>query len=220
MEQRMKILVLSGVKCTKKIWEKIAPFLEHFDTEYIEYSHEVTERIRDVKELTQWVYENCKAKSYEMVIGHSLGGLIALQLCRDYSVSFEKIICLDTNFRPAGEYYRNLMTKANMEQYGPFIQDMFEEESKYYNEKFFEQLHCDFDYTNYINNSTTEIYALYGDRGNPEYDRKIEDLNLEEETLNQLHIRFVENACHMIMIENPEKLETIIKEIIEHGKED
>lgn len=103
----MKILILSGVKCTNQIWEEMKPNLEQYDVEYLEYNHEITQRMKTISELAEWVYKNCSSQSYDVVIGHSLGGLIGLQLSCEYPVSIGKMICLDTNFKPAEAFYRN-----------------------------------------------------------------------------------------------------------------
>lgn len=210
----MKILILSGVKCTNQIWEKMKPYLEQYDAEYIEYDHEITKKASNVSELTAWVYKKCSSQSYDVVIGHSLGGLIGLQLSCDYPVSIGKMICLDTNFRPAEAFYRNLMTEDNMKRYSQFVFDMFEEESKFYLNEFFETLQCEFDYVEYVVNSPAKVYVIYGDRGMPEYDKKLEDLNLDEKTLDKLQILFCKNACHMMMLENSADLNALLNEIM------
>ena len=57
-------------------------------------------------------------------------------------------------------------------------------------------------------------YAIYGDRGMPEYPAKIQDLNLDPQILKQLNLVFIQDSCHMIMVENPEQLSEIIKGIL------
>lgn len=45
-----------------------------------------------------------EGKRYDAIIGHSLGGLIALELAAAYSLPCSRIICLDTNLKPAGTF--------------------------------------------------------------------------------------------------------------------
>ncbi|MGL5086428.1 MAG: hypothetical protein ACRC68_12045 [Clostridium sp.] len=61
---------------------------------------------------------------------------------------------------------------------------------------------------------TQKVYAIYGDRNQPEYTDLINDLNLSNETLSKLELNFINNACHMIMIENPLKLYETIENIL------
>ncbi|MBE5961570.1 MAG: alpha/beta hydrolase [Lachnospiraceae bacterium] len=212
----MKLLMLYGVNCTKDIWNEFSPYLKKYEVDYVEYPHEVTEKANRVDDITKWVYDTYHGQSYDAVIGHSLGGIIALQLASEYNMNFRKIIFLDTNLKPANEFYRNLMTPGHMEQYGKDILPMFQEERKYYTQALFEQLQGEFDYTYYLNNINEKVYGVYGDRNMPEYKNKMEDLNLSDETLGRLELKFISNACHMIMIENPHDLFFTLEPILEN----
>lgn len=210
----MRILLLYGVNCTSKIWDNLRPYLDSYEVDYVEYPHEITQRANDVDTISKWVYETYNGKHYDAVIGHSLGGIVALQLASKYKMKFDKIIYIDTNLRPANEFYRNLMTPEHMNEYGNDILAMFKEESKFYTSNLFKSIQGEFDYTKYLKELTQKVYAIYGDRNRPEYKNKITDLNLSNEVLSKLDLRFINNACHMIMIENPKKLYEMIEEIL------
>lgn len=169
---------------------------------------------KKVDDITQWVYKNYSHQCCDAIIGHSLGGIIALQLIAEYKMKADKIIYLDTNLKPANEFYRNLMTQKNMEKYGNDILQMFSEERKYYTTELLKSIQVDFDYTNLVNKISQDIYAIYGDRGMPDYSSKIQDLNLSDQVLNKLNLMFIHDSCHMIMIENSEQLSEIIKGIL------
>lgn len=53
------------------------------------------------------------------------------------------------------------------------------------------------------------------DRGIPEYPAKIQDLNLSSQALRHLNLVFIQDACHMIMVENPKQLSQVIKDILQ-----
>ena len=95
------------------------------------------------------------------------------------------------------------------------ILEMFQDERKYYTPELFKEIQEDFDYTHYLELLDQKVYAIYGDRNQIEYERKIEDLNLPISVLEKLEIRFVHNACHMIMLENPEGLYAVLKSIFD-----
>ena len=171
----------------------------------MEYPHDMTQKANTIDDITKWVYEEYHNNSYYAVIGHSMGGLIALQLAAQYKMEFEKVIYIDTNLKPAEAFYRNLMTPEHME--------MFREEQKYYAQELMKSIQEDFDYTGYLKEIPHKVYAIYGDRNRPEYKNKISDLNLSDETLEKLELHYVPNACHMIMMENPEGLWEEIKKI-------
>ena len=213
-EQEMRLLMLYGVNCTVEIWNSMKPYLADYEVDYVEYPHEVTASATTVADITRWVYENYSVHSYDAVIGHSLGGVIALQLATDYRMKFDKIIYLDTNLKPAEAFYRNLMMPEHMEKYGEEILKMFEAQRPFYTKELFETIQGEFDYTEYLLNISQKVYAIYGDRGVQDYPGRINDLNLPENVLHKIDFRFIPNACHMMMIENPEGLSKVLKDII------
>ena len=207
--------MLYGVNCTKEIWNKFEPYFMDNEVDYVEYPHEVTQNAIEIEDITKWVYEKKSTESYDAIIGHSLGGIIALQLVSEYKMKVNKVICLDTNLKPAEVFYRNLMTQEHMNEYGDTILKMFEGERPFYNTELFASLQGEFDYSSYVKNIERPMYVLYGDRGVREYPNRIQDLNLQEDVLNRLRIKFVKDACHMIMIENPSELAVMLREILE-----
>ena len=210
----MRLLMLYGVNCTAKIWEHVKPYLEDCEVDYVEYPHEITGRATTVDDITKWVYENYSGNSYDAVIGHSLGGIIALQLAANHKMKFEKIIYLDTNLKPAEAFYRNLMTPEHMKEYGDKVSEMFEAERPFYRKELLESIQGAFDYTGCLQNISGKVYAIYGDRGMPDYPDRIRDLNLPDDALHRLEFRFISDSCHMMMIENPSQLTDVIKDIL------
>lgn len=210
----MRLIMLYGVNCTKHIWDYINPYLRNFKIDYVEYPHDVTLNAKRVDDITEWVYKNYGHYCYDAIIGHSLGGIIALQLIAKYKMKVNKIIYLDTNLKPANEFYRNLMTQRNMKKCGESILQMLSEERKFYTTELLDSVQIDFDYTSLVNEISQDIYAIYGDRGMPEYPAKIQDLNLSAQALKHLNLVFIHDSCHMMMVENPKQLSEIIKDIL------
>lgn len=210
----MRLLLLYGVNCRRSIWDDLKPYLKGYEVDYVEYPHEVTQRAKDVEDISKWVYETYHKNSYDAVIGHSLGGIIALQLASKYKMKFSKIIYLDTNLKPAEEFYRNIMTPEHMNEFGKDTMEMFNEERKFYTSSLFEAIQKEFDYTVYLKQLAQKVYAIYGDRNQPGYINRITDLNLSDEVLSKLDFIFINNACHMIMMENPKELYDVIKDIL------
>ena len=106
------------------------------------------------------------------------------------------------------------MTTEHMDKFGDEIISMIQNERRFYTSKLFQSVQDDFDYTKHLNELSQKVYAIYGDRNKPEYENRIYDLNLPNEALAKLELKFINNACHMIMIENPSKLYEIIAEIL------
>jgi pimeloyl-ACP methyl ester carboxylesterase len=213
--KQMGILLLYGINCKKNVWDAFVKLLPDYVFDIVEYPHEVTRTAICVDDLAEWVYEQYKNGEYDVVIGHSLGGIIALQLVQKYKMPTDEIILLDTSLKPAGQFYRNLMTSAHMEVYGEKVLADFTDERQYYTPELYKAVQDDFDYSAYVLDREKIVHAVYGDRGVPDYENRIDDLNLSKNVLEHLDIRFIPDACHMIMIENPRKLAELVKEILE-----
>lgn len=83
-------------------------------------------------------------------------------------MKFGKLIYLDTNLKPANEFYRNLMTPEHMDEFGESIITMLQEERKFYTPELFKSIQNEYDYTNYLQEITQKVYAIYGDRNQAE----------------------------------------------------
>jgi len=210
----MKGLVLYGAKCTIDIWKSFRKQMEAYDITYVEYPHFVTEKAEKFSDITKWVNHTYQMDTYDFILGHSMGGIIALELLSSMQSNCNKCILIDSILRPTNEFYQNLMLPANMNYYGKQVLSMIEKESQYYSDSLKKYLQRDDDFTNYVTNINVSIYGIYGDRGNANYNNRIKDLCLPKEVAKCINFRFVKNSCHMPMIENPLELATIVKDII------
>lgn len=211
----MRLLLLYGAYCTNAIWKELAPYLAEHAVDYAAYPRAVTAGAARVEALTDWAFAAYGSNAYDAVIGHSLGGIVAVQLAARYRMHFDHIICLDTSFKPANAFYRNLLTPAHMDAFGQTLLDAFGRERAFYGPALVRALREDFDYTADLRAVSGNVSVIYGDRGVPAYTGRIADLNLDADTRSRLEIRFLPNACHMPMLENPAQLSVMLKDILE-----
>lgn len=209
----MRLLLLPGAHCTSRIWDRLRPYLKDYEIDAPDYPHDITTMAERPEAIAEWVYECFHDRAYRAVIGHSLGGILALLLAHD-GMNLDRIVLLDTNLKPAGPFYRNLMTPAHMETLGDLVLPMLREEGAFYNPALRSALQESFDYTGLLRGISQPVWAIYGDRGVPDYADRMQDLLLPEEALQRMILRFVPDACHMMMLENPEGLHRILREVL------
>lgn len=209
-----KVLLLYGLNCTADIWQPMLDKLKNIDPEVIEYPHEVTLDAESVMDITKWVYDKVKENHYDVIIAHSMGGVIALQLA-EMGMVFKHMILIETNLRPAEPFYRNLMTEEHMKTLGEQVMKMLKQEGAYASKKLVASLQEVFDYTPLIHRLNQKVDILYGDRNVKDYPNKITDLCLDEKSVDKLNFYFVEDSCHLPMIENPKGIAECIQTLIE-----
>lgn len=210
----MKGLLLYGIYCTRDIWLQVEGLLSDFDIDYVEYPHSLTQSASCVTDITRWVHDTYGGTHYDFVVGHSLGGIIALELAVKFGLSCRQIILIDSNLKPANQFYRNLLTPEHMQAYGNDIVGIMRDEAKYYQEGLKRSLQQDFDYTEYVQMARQDVHAIYGDRGQAGYVNRISDLCLDKSISDKMVFSFVEDACHLPMIENPTALASIVSNIV------
>lgn len=204
-----KVLLLYGLNCTADIWQSMLDEFKGTEIDIIEYPHEVTIQATSVTDITRWVYSQVKEAHYDVVIGHSMGGIIALQLA-ELGVDCTHLILIETNLRPAEPFYRNLMTEKHMKILGGQVKAMLKQEGAYASKALVASLQEVFDYTPLVHKLNQKIDIIYGDRNVKEYPKRITDLCLDDRTVNKLNFHFIRNSCHLPMIENSKGLAACI----------
>lgn len=212
----MKGLFLYGLKCRPWIWDQMRGDLADCDIEYVEYPEEVTRACMSVSELTAWVNEQylSSGQAYDFVLGHSMGGLIALQLSALDGARFRKTIFVESFLKPSEPFYRNLMMETNMATMGDRVLAMFSEEDVKYTPELKASLKEDFDYTGSLGHIANSVFGIYGDRGNHDRSLLLRNLNLDDQQLGKLDITFIHDSCHLPMLENPHELAQRILSIL------
>jgi len=204
----VKGLLLYGLKCQPWIWDQMRGDLADCDIEYVEYPEDVTRTCVSVSDLTAWVDGQylSRGQAYDFVLGHSMGGLIALQLSARDGARFKKTIFVDFFLKSPEPFYQNLMMEANMAAMGDRVLAMFGEEDAKYTPELKASLKEDFDYTGSLDHIANRVFGIYGDRGNRDRSLLLHSLNLDDQQLGKLDISFIPDSCHLPMLENPHEL--------------
>ena len=213
----MKGLFLYGLKCQPWIWDGMKSDLEDYDIEYVEYPREVTRACTSVNKLSAWVDERYVSNSqpYDFVLGHSMGGLIALQMSALDGARFKKTIFVESFLKPSEPFYRNLMMEANMAAMCDRVLAMFSEEDAMYTPELKSSLKEDFDYAGSLDHIANQVFGIYGDHGNRDRSLLLRNLNLDSQQLGKLDISFIRDSCHLPMLENPHELAQRVVSILQ-----
>jgi len=212
----VKGLFLYGMKCQSWIWDGMKSDLADCDIEYVEYPEDVTKRCVSVSELSAWVEERylSNGQAYDFVLGHSMGGLIALQLSALDGARFKKTIFVDYFLNSPEPFYQNLMMEANVATIGNRVFKMLSEEDAKYTAELKTSLKEDSDDTG-LERIANQVFGIYGDRGNRDRSVLLRNLNLDDQQLGKLDISFIPDSCHLPMLENPHKLAQRILSILQ-----
>lgn len=211
----MTSLFFYGAQCTPEIWHQFNPLITSLEPVYVIYPHDILQQADSITDLAKWAKQSISTGLVlDCLIGHSMGGLIALELAATHRVPCRKVILIESNLRPANAFYRNLLTAENQMRYGDQVRRMLQSEAPYYSPNLKQSLQQDFDFTDLVRTCPVEIHTIYGDRGIPDYPQRIADLCLDEDVTAQIQFHFVKDSCHLPMIENPEGLAELLNAII------
>jgi len=209
-----KGLILYGIGCTPIVWDEFQTYFGDFAVTYAAYPHEITQAAHTVSGITKWVHARYGKERFDFIAGHSMGGIIALELAARYHMDVGTIILIEANLRPAGPFYRTLLLPANAPKYGDRLKTMFTEEAPYYTGELKASIQEGFDFSEYLFETNAAIFGVYGDRGVPDYAGRVGDLCLSRTAMERIRFRFVKNSAHMPMIENPGELAAILRDCI------
>lgn len=227
----MKLLLIHGAGGTKSKWRGIEPYLESIDYEAIDlpgHGQNNENKITTIGEFATYINQSIKEDT--IVVGHSMGGLIAIEAASQNS--HIKGIVLAASFYQIPVHQKLLDKLASGEfpqslffaSYGSETEDaLLEIEKSEISLVPVEVAHADFNATNlYVDGKEKlsqlqiPVGAILGgqDRLLPP---RIEDLF--KEVKNDIQVSVVEGAGHYVMLEKPEEFSKALIGFVKNVKE-
>ena len=200
---RARGLVLPGYACTSQIWRSIRAELDAlYDITWVDWPCELTAEFHSIAAFAHWLRLAIQPAYYDFVIGHSLGGLVALEAINRDRELFRQVILVEAFLMSPPPFFRSLFLSPTLGQDERLILDMMERERAHYSPRLRQALR-QVDMSRLVASLSTKVQAFYGDRGCGEPHRVERELAWPGELQHRVQVSVVSNAAHFPMIENP-----------------
>lgn len=127
-----EILFIHGLGANKTIWQEVTPYLAgSFDIHLYElHGHGETPVLEsptidvEVVALRAWIEE--QGLIYPTIVGHGMGGMIALQYTLDHPADVQRLIVMDAGPKQiASDDYKTEVAQALLDDYDQFVASHF-----------------------------------------------------------------------------------------------
>jgi pimeloyl-ACP methyl ester carboxylesterase len=207
-------LGLCGYACTPWIWHRLTQYLvPPIDLQLVTWPTTLLPHFHTVSDFVDWlIQDEIKNHHYDFILGHSMGGIVAIQMAA-FLPEIKQVILLDSFVTPPSRFFQNLFEPSISKELQNQIINMLNLEREHYSPRLtdalrrinlsslFSQLHC-------------QVTALYGDRGYSDLKQLASQLRWSSELLDKIALGFVSNANHFPMLENPPATAEILLKIL------
>ena len=198
-----KGLFLPGYACTSQIWQMICGELDSIsEPTWVDWPIHDTPGFHQVADFVHWLYASVEVDQYDFVVGHSLGGLAALQLVAMAEAIEPTVILIETFLTPPAPFFQNLLLDKAASEPEQFIPVMLSREKAHYSPVLGDRLR-EADMMEWVLTRKKTVHALYGDRGSGVPEKVVNELKWPERLSACVDVIVIPGACHFPMIENP-----------------
>lgn len=211
-----KGLFLSGYSCESWIWEDVTNKINsECNVRIIDWPIIKSSNFHCLSDFANWVNTEILPAdvNYDFVVGHSMGGLVALYLAKLNPNKIKKIILIESFITSPSNFFKNLMMKETSQELLLKVSTMLKEQRRFYSDQLSYQL-IDLDLTKLIKELKCNVYAIYGDRGVSDSGKVISELNWPSDIKFKVKLNIIHNSCHFPMLENSQELSSILNGIL------
>ncbi len=172
-----------------------------------------TKRYDTIEDFTEWIIKTYLSKeNIDYIVGHSMGGLVALNVARRTS-RIKNIILLESYLNTPSPFFRNIVMDNTSDEIISKILNMLNNERENYSEVLKNKLR-DINMISFLNEINSMVNLIYGDRGINNKNKIKAELDLPVDLISNQNISIISDSCHFPMIENPEETKIILKKLI------
>jgi pimeloyl-ACP methyl ester carboxylesterase len=199
---RSRVYFLPGYACTADVWRLCVPGLANqYDTFVLSWPTDLTHHFRTVSHFSDWLRTQITLTSADILIGHSLGGLVALEIARKSGLAALRVVFVESFIIPPPPFFHNLLMPTASPALVTEVKGMLDREHPLYSPMLRERL-ASLDVSAEVQQSPARIDAMYGDRGCSATEA-IDSLGWTELLHARISTHIVPNACHFPMLEQP-----------------
>lgn len=200
---KRRLLFLPGYACTAKIWKDVSTYFSaDFDAVLVNWPGELTPHFDTIRHFSDWLQSDCKCDKEDLLVGHSLGGLVALDLMTRLSNKTVPVTLVESFLTTPSPFFQNLLMPTADPSLAAEITKMLQAQKQDYSNGLSDKLR-DLDFTNEVLSASAPIRAVYGDRGSGNHDKVYAELGWSNTLQTRVDVKIISNACHFPMLENP-----------------
>jgi pimeloyl-ACP methyl ester carboxylesterase len=210
----MKILFLPGYACTSEIWLPLRAQLEaEHSTVAVDWPRLAISAYDKIQDFARWLTtESLDASRYDCIVGHSMGGLVALEWLASGAGAARHLVLVESFLLPPPPFFRNLLREEGT-ALAQAVHQMLEQERRHYSPGLQESLRL-VDLTGCLSRLNGDVHALYGDRGCGSAKRVAAELDWPEAVSECVEVHVIRDACHFPMLENPQGTAAALRRIL------
>lgn len=199
---RPKVCFLPGYACTADIWQQcVTGMADQYDTIGFSWPTDLTPHFHTISHFSDWLLSRTDLMPTDTLIGHSLGGLVALDVARKSGLTAPRVILVESFILPPSRFFQNLLMRTALPTLVADVNNMLDQERPMYSATLRERL-SSLDMSAEAEQVSVKIDAVYGDRGYAATE-VINSLGWTAAIRERINIHVVSNACHFPMLEQP-----------------
>jgi pimeloyl-ACP methyl ester carboxylesterase len=209
-----KGLLLPGYACTSQIWHRLGEELgSTYELTLIDWPTPALPHFHTVRDFAQWLDTACGPQPWDFVMGHSLGGLVALEFAALKKAVIPQLILVETFLLSPAPFFQNLLWATPASAAAHPILEMLSREQGHYSPSLRAALR-DITASEQVLQLGRPLAALYGDRGCGQPEIVLNELQWPAALAACVDVHVVPGACHFPMVENASVTAQILRKII------